>query len=87
MRLVIITPVGPGHERLASRAEVARRLRFNESLDVGEDFDFYMRLESFVKVPHVLVAIGYDQPSAGGPRGGDNRDWMETCKQIVRSYR
>lgn len=61
-------------------------VRFDESLDVAEDFDFYMRLPGFVKVPYPLVDIGYDQPSAGGPRGYDRIDWLGACNSIIQRH-
>lgn len=61
-------------------------LRFNEQMDVGEDFDFYLRLPSFVKLPRPLVNIGYSLPSAGGPRGYEDTDWLGACNAVIRSY-
>lgn len=63
-------------------------LRFDESLDVGEDFDFYMRLPDMVKVRDPLVSIGYKQPSASGPRGrgGKKIQWTEVCDEIIARY-
>lgn len=62
-------------------------LRFDESLDIGEDFDFYLRLPGFLKVREPLVSIGYDQPSAGGPRGLASEGWVEACDRVVERYR
>jgi glycosyltransferase involved in cell wall biosynthesis len=68
------------------KASAARSLRFDESLDAGEDFDFYMRLPGFTKIEHPLVDIGYDQPSAGGPRGYDVIDWTGICNDVIARY-
>lgn len=68
------------------RADVARALRFNETLDAGEDFDFYMRLPCFTKVDRPLIDIGYASPSAGGPRGYDKLDWTAVCNDIIARY-
>lgn len=65
------------------RADVARRLRFNETMDAGEDFDFYLRLDSFIKLDRPLVDIGYDLPSAGGPRGYVEIDWIGICNELI----
>ncbi len=65
------------------RADVARRLQFNETLDAGEDFEFYLRLDDFTKIDRPLVDIGYHLPSAGGPRGYDNIDWVGICNAFV----
>lgn len=60
-------------------------LRFNEDMIIGEDFDFYMRLPSFVKVKEPLVSIGRG-PSAHGPRGYDRIDWQGECQKVISSY-
>lgn len=65
------------------RADIARELRFNEDMDRGEDFDFYMRLPSFVKIEKPLVHIGYLVPSAIGPRGYREIDWVGTCNKVI----
>ncbi len=65
------------------RADLAQRLRFDEAMDRGEDFDFYMRLPGFTKLAEPLVDIGYDLPSAGGPRGYDSIDWIGICNAVV----
>lgn len=65
------------------RADVARRVRFNEDMDAGEDFDFYMRLPDFVKIKQPLVDIGYSAPSAGGPRGYKRIDWTAICNKVI----
>lgn len=65
------------------RADVTAR--FNESLDTGEDFDFYMRLPGFRKIARPLVDIGCDTPSAGGPRRS-RKDWTEVCNDIIARY-
>jgi glycosyltransferase involved in cell wall biosynthesis len=61
-------------------------IEFDESLDAGEDFDFYMRLPSFEKVKPPLVDIGRDTPSAGGPRGYERLDWIAVCDRVVKKY-
>lgn len=61
-------------------------LRFDETLDAGEDFDFYMRLPDFTKVPWPLVDVGYSEPSAGGPRGYTEILWIEICNDVIRRY-
>lgn len=69
------------------RAEVARDLKFDETLDKGEDFDFYMRLPSFYKVKPPLISIGSKIPSAGGPRGYEELDWAKICREVVDRYK
>ncbi len=65
------------------RADIARRLRFNEAMDIGEDFEFYLRLDSFAKIEAPLVDIGYELPSAGGPRGYVDADWLGICNELI----
>lgn len=61
-------------------------MKFNEDLNAGEDYEFYMRLPNFTKVHDPLVEIGYRHNSAGGPKGYKRIDWIETCDaQIVKA--
>jgi glycosyltransferase involved in cell wall biosynthesis len=69
------------------KAEVAQDLKFDESLDRGEDFDFYMRLPEFYKVKYPLVSINSKIPSAEGPRGYKELDWHKECREVVDRYR
>ncbi len=62
-------------------------LRFDEALDVAEDFDFYLRLPGFVKKREALVSIGYKNPSATGPRGYARIDWVGECNKVIARYR
>jgi len=68
------------------RGDVARALRFNEDMDAGEDFDFYLRLPDFVKIERPLVDIGYSKPSAIGPRGYANIDWTGLCNRVIDDF-
>jgi len=61
--------------------------RFDETLDKGEDFDFYMRLPGFKKVMAPLVSIGRNIPSAGGPRGYGKIKWLDICNEVIDKYR
>ena len=69
------------------KAEIAREIRFDETLDRGEDFDFYMRLPSFYKVKLPLVSVNSKIPSARGPKGYEELDWQKTCREVVEKYR
>jgi len=61
-------------------------LRFDESMDIGEDFDFYMRLPGWTKRDKPLVNIGYREPSATGPRSQVNGDWLGACNAVIAKY-
>ncbi len=61
-------------------------LRFNEEMDIAEDYDFYMRLPSFAKRKEPLVSIGYHLPSAKGPRGYEEIDWIGECNKVIARY-
>jgi hypothetical protein len=67
------------------RADAARQIGFNEALDAGEDFDFYLRLKSFTKIDRPLVDVGYGLPSAAGPRGYAVIDWVGICNELIVS--
>ena len=61
-------------------------LRFDETLENGEDFDFYMRLPGFVKVKPPLVNIGYSTISGNGKHKGFEGGWHEACRKVIDSY-
>lgn len=61
-------------------------LRFDESLDIAEDFDFYLRLPGWTKHAEPLVYVGYDRPSADGPRGFGAVDWIAACDRVVARH-
>ena len=71
------------------RGREARATRFDESMDRGEDFDFYLRLlhrRPFVKLLPPLVTIRLDVPSAKGPRGYDYIEWRDECQSVVSEW-
>jgi glycosyltransferase involved in cell wall biosynthesis len=72
------------------RADVARATRFDESMDAGEDFDFYLRaLEGrpWTKIGEPLVIIRRDVPSATGPRGYQSLDWRAACQKVIDRWK
>jgi len=69
------------------KGEIAREIKFDESLDKGEDFDFYMRLPDFHKVKFPLVSVNSKIPSATGPRGYEELDWHMVCWEVIERYR
>ena len=83
-------PVGTLSMGCFVRGDVARATPFNESLDRGEDFDFYLRAlhgRPFVKLPEPLVMIGDTVPSAGGPRGYGRIDWRAECQAVIDRWK
>ena len=71
------------------RTSVARQLPFNEQMDVGEDFDYYLRLwqaHRCLKVPHVLFINHRDQHSTG-PSAATGRDWRPTVESQLQRER
>lgn len=65
------------------KTEVAKSLLFNENMNIAEDFDFYMRLPSFIKVSSPLVTIGDDVP---GVSGGHELNWSGECRKVIDKY-
>ena len=65
-------------------------LRFNESMDIGEDWYFYIRLVDkydFIKIEEPLVNISLDIPSAHGPRGYTGEvDWVKIGNKIIDDF-
>lgn len=55
--------------------------RFDESLDNGEDFDFYARLPGWVKIDRPLVEISY-RPGQEARAAG----WAQACADVLRKY-
>lgn len=59
---------------------------FLESLNSGEDFEFYLNLFSkhnFVKERRPLVLARTRVPSAVGPKGYQNLEWCSACRPYV----
>lgn len=68
------------------RGDIARVLGFNEADEITDDFDFYLRLPSFVKIAEPLATTCVDVPSSVGPRriGAKEKDWTGLCNELVR---
>lgn len=63
---------------------------FLESLNAGEDFEFYLNLFSkfnFRKQSSPLVLARTKVPSAVGPRGYEQLDWKKACLPFVEFWR
>lgn len=72
------------------RADVASATRFDDSLDAGEDFDFYLRAlhgRPFWKLRSPLVTVRVTVNSATGPRGYVSLDWRAACERVIAPWR
>lgn len=67
------------------RADIASAMRFDADDDLTDDFEFFLRLPSFTKVPSPLITkrVG---TSAAGPRriGHKEADWTGRCNEMIR---
>jgi len=71
------------------RGDAAGATPFNDEMDAGEDFDFYLRLlhgRRWTKLREPLVLIRRSVPSAGGPRGYKTLDWRAACRAVVDKW-
>ncbi|AWK90046.1 FkbM family methyltransferase [Azospirillum thermophilum] len=71
------------------RTSVALATPFDETLDVGEDFDYYLRVwgsARCVKIPTPLFLNRRGQHSTG-PRSGSGGDWRASVEQVLEKAR
>lgn len=71
------------------RTEVAAKYPFNEQLDAGEDFDYYLRVwerERCIKLDAALFANRRGLHSSG-PRSATGRDWTFTVNHMLQQKR
>ena len=71
------------------RTEVAAKNPFNESMNTGEDFDYYLRLWSkhrCIKINDPLF-INRRGMHSTGPRSANGRDWRITVEQIMDKFK
>lgn len=64
------------------RTTVAIMYPFDESMDCGEDFDYYLRVWSdpdirSIKIPHTLF-VNHTGNHSTGPRSATGREWTES---------
>jgi FkbM family methyltransferase len=71
------------------RAPVARSVRFDESLDAGEDFDYYLRLWSDYRCTKVAreFFINRHARRSTGPRSASAEDWGTAVRSRQRAAR
>ena len=70
------------------RRSVAVNYPFNEALDCGEDFDYYIRIWrdcNCIKIPHTLF-INRRGFHSKGPRSADGTMWRESVERIQHQY-
>lgn len=71
------------------RREVFQSLRFNEDMDVGEDWDYYLRLWKYhdcLKIEDPLM-INIKGSHSTGPRSATGRRWTEVVGDMVDKAR
>jgi hypothetical protein len=70
------------------RAPLALANPFDESLDTGEDFDYYLRIwraSRCIKIPHALFANRRGLHAAG-PRSATGRDWRVAVGRVMDRF-
>ncbi len=71
------------------RTEVALAHPFNEEMDAGEDFDYYLRVweqHRCIKIDEPLFANRRGAHSSG-PRSATGRDWTEIVNRMLAEHR
>ena len=71
------------------RRRVALDYPFNEILDCGEDFDYYLRVwrdKNCIKIPHTLFVNRRGNHSTG-PRSANGRQWSEQVALIQARWK
>jgi hypothetical protein len=71
------------------RREVFEKLKFNEDMDVGEDWDYYLRLwKNFKceKVKHPLM-VNVRGAHSTGPRAASGQQWTQIVSGLIEEAR
>ncbi len=71
------------------RTEIALANPFNEQMDVGEDFDYYLRIWEKHRCIKLGVPLFANRRGlhSGGPRSATGRDWTTVVNQLLQQYR
>jgi len=71
------------------RREVARVTPFNEDLDCGEDWDYYLRLWREVRClkQRAPLLCNYRGRHSGGPRSATGAQWGDVVRPMVEAER
>ena len=67
------------------RSDIANRIKFDEQLDVGEDFKYYLTLcedNRFIKIKDILF-INQRGNNSVGPRSGNGAQWREAVQSLI----
>jgi glycosyltransferase involved in cell wall biosynthesis len=70
-----------------ARADVARANPFDESMDCGEDFDYYLRVWSKQACVKIDVPLFYNRRGmhSEGPRSKTGREWLRAVNMLIGS--
>ena len=71
------------------RTAVALATPFDETLDVGEDFDYYLRLWSKARCVKINAPLFLNRRgmNSSGPRSGNGADWRASVGAVMESAR
>jgi len=71
------------------KTSVALSTLFNESLDTGEDFDYYLRLWDKYKCIKIPLPFFYNRRGihSEGPRSATGVQWRQVVEGIIERYR
>ncbi|TWA62576.1 FkbM family methyltransferase [Azospirillum brasilense] len=71
------------------RAAIALDTPFDESLDVGEDFDYYLRVWEKARCVKITTPLFLNRRGmhSTGPRSGNGADWRQSTEQVLARAR
>lgn len=71
------------------KREVAEANRFNEDMDTGEDWDYYLRVwknHSCIKIREPLM-LNYRGQHSAGPRSATGVEWSHKVRELIEEAR
>lgn len=71
------------------RTEVASENPFNESMNMGEDFDYYLRIWSNFRCVKIMEPLFVNRRGfhSIGPRSADGRQWRIAVEERIEEYK
>jgi len=71
------------------KTSIARDTPFNEDLDTGEDFDYYLRLWDKYKCIKIPLPFWYHRRGhhSTGPRSATGAEWNQSVEALIKKYR